>query len=197
MNRILGLDLSLRCSGICLSGYKPTISDGWTHYPQHDVGMMLHKSDSKTSKWTVWYRMREFLKTYVPSCKMVVIEDYAYGATGRGVVDLGELGGIVRYTLGELGIEPVLVAPGTLKKFMSDKGNLPGDMVLKEVLKRWKLDITSKDLAMAFTLVKFGQTVLGENTHVLTFQQKVVDQWKIKNTEKKQGTKKIKNAKKR
>jgi len=56
--------------------------------------------------------------------KVVIgIEDYAYGATGRGVTGLAELRGALLYILKAIEIDVIEIPIGTWKKWFTGKGN--------------------------------------------------------------------------
>ncbi len=61
---------------------------------------------------------------------LVVLEGYSMGSKGRAVFNIGELGGVVRLLLWRGSIPFAEVAPGSLKKFATGKGNDKKDAVL-------------------------------------------------------------------
>jgi Holliday junction resolvasome RuvABC endonuclease subunit len=67
--------------------------------------------------------------------ELVVLEGYAFGARGRAVVSLGELGGAVRVALADAGIPWVDVPPTCRALFAAGRGNAPKDAVLAAAIR--------------------------------------------------------------
>lgn len=67
---------------------------------------------------------------------VAVIEGYSYGSKGRAIVSIGELGGLVRWGLYRRGIPYVEIAPGTLKKFATGRGDSKKPDMLAAAIKR-------------------------------------------------------------
>lgn len=67
---------------------------------------------------------------------LVVLEGYSFASKGRATFSLGELGGIVRLALWRTGTPFVEVAPGTLKKYATGRGNAGKEEVLAAAIRR-------------------------------------------------------------
>ena len=73
----------------------------------------------------------------VDDADLVVLEGYAYGSKRQSHTrSIAELGGVVRMTLHDLGYRWVDMAPATLKKLATGKGNAGKELVLVEAVKR-------------------------------------------------------------
>lgn len=83
------------------------------------------------------------------------VEGYSFGSKNARE-QLGEWGGILRLTLLQLGWDVVEVAPPSLKKFVTGKGNAEKDGVRMEVLKRWEYSSTDNNDADAYALMRLG-----------------------------------------
>jgi crossover junction endodeoxyribonuclease RuvC len=70
---------------------------------------------------------------------LVAIEGYSYGSRYGGE-RLGELGGVIRVGLYSAGIDYIEVAPHSIKKYATGKGNAPKDAVLVEAVRRLGYD---------------------------------------------------------
>lgn len=92
---------------------------------------------------------------------LVFIEGYAFGARGAAMIDLGELGGIIRLGLADLEIPYVEITPTQVKKFICGTGNANKNVVLKEVFKRFGEDINDDNIADAFSLMQLGRAACG------------------------------------
>jgi crossover junction endodeoxyribonuclease RuvC len=92
---------------------------------------------------------------------LVVIEDYAYGMANQAH-QLGELGGIIRYSLWERGILYVTVNPVYLKQYLMGAGNAKKDAMIAEAVRRLGYDGHSNDGADALTLLHAGLDAYGQ-----------------------------------
>lgn len=89
---------------------------------------------------------------------LVGIENYAFGSKwGREA--LGELGGVLRVKLYEMGLEYVEIAPTQLKQFATGKGTAQKDHVLMAVYKKWGLEFETNDEADAFVAAQMARAV--------------------------------------
>lgn len=79
-----------------------------------------------------------------PPGLLVAVEGYSHGSA-HAAHHMGELGGMVRLVLFDLGVEAVQVQPSTLKKVVSGKGNTPKDEMRLEIYKRFSLEAKSQD----------------------------------------------------
>lgn len=102
------------------------------------------------------------------------IEGYAFGATGR-VFHIAENGGILKHKLWENETKFEVIAPTTIKKFATGKGNANKEKLYESFLEetnidiRKKLDISTKswnpvsDIVDAYYIAKFGfYQIVGE-----------------------------------
>lgn len=96
--------------------------------------------------------LRRLVLEAVRGCDLVAIEGYSYGARGRAVVSLGELGGVVRLALWDAGIPYLEVPPTVVKKYATGKGNASKEAVLVEAVRRLGYPGSSTDEADALWL---------------------------------------------
>lgn len=165
---IVGLDLSLNGTGICVSGgtvsksgdyVGRSKSEGILHLDGYIFREVVHKGAS--SRFQKWTRICEAVIAYTFEADEIYIEDYAYGTRGSATTVLAEVGGIVRYHLARAGLHYRVVGPQTLKKFVTGKGNVKKDIVLKEIYRRWGMNLNSNNLGDAFGLAKLGEALAG------------------------------------
>lgn len=92
--------------------------------------------------------------------ELVVVEAPGYGAQHRGM-DLGKLNGIVDVVIYDEHLEDsaILMAPNTLKKFVTNKGNAPKNLMIREVFRVWDFDAEDDNIADAFALAQAGMTI--------------------------------------
>lgn len=184
MKRVLGIDLSLNSTGLCLGPVDgvptlPALIDASraTTLKNDYLFMLVNfpkptKKNPGPSREEKWHTIKCCVLYLAQKANVVVMEEYAFGAQGRSKSILCEIGGIVRYALYSHGHKYQLVTPTTLKKFATGAANVSKSMIPKEVYKRWKIDLDSDDLADALVLTKIGQAIAGENFDVLTEFQK-------------------------
>jgi crossover junction endodeoxyribonuclease RuvC len=120
----------------------------------------------------------QLLKLAEPTHRtLVLIEGYAYAAKGQAVISLGELGGVLRLALYEAAIPVIEISPAQVKKFTTGKGNAPKNIMLKEVFKRFNVDIDDDNIADAFALVQLGCALVDrplQPNGLVKFQEEVV-----------------------
>jgi crossover junction endodeoxyribonuclease RuvC len=139
---IVGLDLSLSSTGY----YKL-------------VGELVSGAIATNEKLSSMERIDFILARIaelVHEGDFVIIENNAFNAIGRAKSVLAELNGIIKFWLWRRGIQYVLVAPSTLKKFILGAGKGEKSFVVREVFKAYELDATTDDEADACVLAHWG-----------------------------------------
>lgn len=82
----------------------------------------------------------------------VAMEGYAFAGAGM-VYNLGELGGMVKLTLRDFGIYPLIVPPTNLKKYTCGKGTgVSKSQMLLYVFKNWGVEFTDDNAADSYAL---------------------------------------------
>lgn len=104
--QVVGLDLSLTATGYC-----------------HPSG----ETETLSSKQSGMDRIRDITQQVTERLSgnpraLVVLEDYAFSRGGHAH-EIGELGGVVKDHLIEMGQRYVLIGPSSVKKFATGKGN--------------------------------------------------------------------------
>jgi Holliday junction resolvasome RuvABC endonuclease subunit len=157
--KILGIDQSFSCTGICLK-------DGDDH-----VFSTISTQPNKEDPLEKFKRAMDISETIVnlildASVAEVNIEGLALGrAIGNSNRDLAILQGIiVSDIMKKCNIEPNIIAPTSLKKFATGKGNSPKDMLfeclpddVKEYLLTKPKSKGRLDLCDAYWLANFKQ----------------------------------------
>lgn len=121
---IVGIDYSMTCPAACIPygapqfwfasqrNYDPLRSITTYEITTLDV---TRRAESTALALIAW------LKQY-PDVRTVVLEDYAFNATGR-VFHIGEHTGILKYLLWKADYRVCAVPPTVVKKFATGKGN--------------------------------------------------------------------------
>lgn len=143
---VLGLDLSLTCTGYSLD--RPAGLHVGT------LTTRLRGCDRLT-----WLRTE--IVALAEQADLAVIEGYSFNSRSSQAHALGELGGVVRVALHERGIAYVDVPPAIVKKYATGKGNAGKELVLVEAVKRLGYAGSSNDEADALWLHAIGRDLVG------------------------------------
>ncbi len=152
--KIMGLDISTKV-GLSVGDFSLPVKDALVYSAK------LEEPDLK--RWDRTAALAERLLRVVELWKpdLVMIEDYAFAFKGAGI-PLVEVGGCLRYFLWQENMKVLDgVAPTTLKKFATGRGDVPKDIMIKEIYKRFGFDTDDNDIADAAWLVYFGAAVEG------------------------------------
>jgi crossover junction endodeoxyribonuclease RuvC len=162
---IIGLDLSLCDSGICIFNGNEYSTLSITSKPNEklkDINEITQITKLKFLRIiNIFNDITDIIKINMPC--IIIMENYSYNSKNtQSITDLAELQGLLKYFLIKYKIDFFMVAPTTLKKFITGKGNSKKDEILKTVYKRWKLDINNHNQADAYGLVKYYQEVINK-----------------------------------
>lgn len=105
---------------------------------------------------------------------VVVLEGIAFMAKSTALAQLSGLTYMVRQRLVAMDIPFLVVAPTTLKKFITGKGNSAKDIIMLEIYKRWGISILDNNQADAYALSQIGAAVMTKNYKGETYQKEVV-----------------------
>jgi len=95
---------------------------------------------------------------------IAVIEGLAFMAKGNSLVQLSALNYMTRAMLADRNIPFVIVAPTSLKKFVTGSGNAKKDEMLLATFKRWGVSILDDNVCDAYGLAQMGLAILGGNS---------------------------------
>ena len=90
----------------------------------------------------------------------VIMEGYSFGSRGRALISLGELGGVLKVLIVDMGLKLHIVAPTSLKKFVCGKGNAKKELMLMKIYKKWGKEFTDNNTADSFALMKYYEEIL-------------------------------------
>jgi Holliday junction resolvasome RuvABC endonuclease subunit len=137
--RILGLDLSITATGVCLpTGTTVTIK---TRTSDKDLRLVV---------------IRDYLRMVIRDAVIdyAVIEDLPTHAYGAGIT--GMVHGTVRAELMNLGIPYALVTPATLKKYATGRGNANKSAMILSAWQRARVEFRDDNQCDAFWLWQAG-----------------------------------------
>jgi Holliday junction resolvasome RuvABC endonuclease subunit len=144
---VVGLDLSLRSTGVAIEGEAFALACNAT-------GMAR----------LAWIREMLLARIMETNNPVVCVEGYSFGSRNSQAHAAGELGGVVRLALWEAGVPYVDVPPTCRAKFATGKGNASKAEVVSAVSARTGLVWSGKgadDCCDAWILREMGQVQLG------------------------------------
>lgn len=168
----VGLDLSLAKTGICIIEEKKVLFSGIIKSkPAGDKPADETKRIVRIAEEVV-QKIDEFCPEESPD--LVVIEGLAFMAQGTSLVQLAGLNYLTRTLLIEFGWKFMIVAPTTLKKFITGSGKGDKDMVSMKIYKEYGFEALDNNVADAFGLAACGMAVLGKPLIKMGVPQKEV-----------------------
>lgn len=142
--KVIGLDLSLTASGVCLA-------DGTTH---------TIKTNAKDGDRRLLHIGHTIANALAPGADLAVVEDLPIHAKSAGIT--GMVHGVARAALLEAGVPYVLVSPATLKKYATGRGNGDKTPMAIAALKRAGREFPDDNQVDAFWLRHAGLDALGQ-----------------------------------
>lgn len=155
--KIIGLDLSLTSSGISINGETCIVSS-------------KHKGVE---------RLSDLRNQFTVICQKnaithALIEGYSFASRNSQAHSIGELGGVVRLLLHDLGIPFVEIPPTSRAKFATGKGNASkGEVISAISAKTGKIfgGAGGNDECDAWVIEQMGLVRLGQSTYNWTKEQ--------------------------
>lgn len=86
----------------------------------------------------------------------ICIEGPSFSSNGAFILQMGALHYYLRIFLLKKGVEFKVIAPGTLKKFVSGDGRAKKDLMLLNVYKKWGVEFADDNLADAYGLARMA-----------------------------------------
>lgn len=165
--RVIGLDVASN-TGAVVRG----VTDD---YMDHRL-FTVDKEDPSWMKRATWLGANVADYAKEREVALAVIEGYSF-ASSTAMVPLACLGTMVRYFLGQHEIDFIEVPPGTLKKFVTGKGQSKKDELRLAVYKAWGFENPSLDVIDAFGLAQFGVALMSDMWETPRWRQEVVIKW--------------------
>lgn len=106
--------------------------------------------------------------------ELAAIEGMAFMAKGTSLVQLSGLNYFIRDSLRKHDIPFIIVAPTSLKKFSTSKGNAQKDLMMLETYKRWGVSIPENNTCDAYCLSRVAEGMCGD-PKLNKLQQEVID----------------------
>jgi len=86
----------------------------------------------------------------------VCIEGPSYASNGAFILQMGALHFMIRIMFKKRGVPFKVIAPGTLKKFVTGDGRAKKDLMLLKVYKKWGVEFDNDNLADAYSLARMA-----------------------------------------
>lgn len=153
----VGIDPSLTGTGVFI-----LFGDKTEEFKTLELGTKPHKFNSSISRClhivdkTIDFIEKELNDDY--EIGMICCEDYFSGRNPDSVIKLAELGTLIRYKLLMKGYPFFVVAPKSLKKFITGNGNAKKNVIIKSVFTKWGYNLSSDNVADASGLANFAKT---------------------------------------
>ena len=148
---IIAFDLSLTATGYAKLVLQQNLLTNGLIQPRH-------KENGVDRLNTILTRLAPF----VSSDALVILEGFSFASNGSYAREIAGLGWLVRWWLYKRGVPYLEIAPAQLKKFVTGKGNADKDLMLKEVLKRFAIDLDNHNVADAVGLLYIGLALIGK-----------------------------------
>ena len=117
--KVLALDLSLTSTGYCHNG---------------ETGIISFEEKGPHRLWLVKREVESLALKFSPD--VIAIEGYSFASRNSQAHSIGELGGVIRLLIWELGIPLIVVPPTCRAKFATGKGNASKNEVISSVSAR-------------------------------------------------------------
>lgn len=146
--RVLGIDPSLTATALV------GIDSAGALVSRHLLSTSKKDFASRPARLDAMRRaLLEIITSATPD--LVTLEGYSFGSKNQ-THQLGEWGGVLRWTLWSEMVPYIEVPPTTLKSYVTGKGNSPKEVIMREVFRRWGYEAHDNDDADAYGLARFG-----------------------------------------
>ena len=144
----VGLDPSMRATGIIVLDEDAEIVEQKL-FSCKDKECLIEKE-------LVNYEKEIEFITNMVGRETVYMEGPAYQATGQRILQMGAIHFLTRLTFFKKNVEFKVIAPGTLKKFVTGKGNSKKDLMLLKTYKKWGVEFEDDNLCDAYGLARMA-----------------------------------------
>lgn len=167
-NIVIGLDLSLTHTGVVVLDKGKILYKGLVKSkPEGDKPL-----DELNRIMWIAGEVEIIVEEYNP--EIAVIENLAFMAKGTSLTQLAGLSYFVRAMLADRDIPFYLVAPTSLKKFITGSGKGEKDAMMMSVLQRYGEAISENNMCDAYALSKIGELIVKPDKKIPEFQKEVL-----------------------
>ncbi len=171
---VMGIDPSLTSTGIVMLSANEEFESSAIQATTRGVERLAEIREAIWDAADTWFELP----------RLVAIESYAFGARGAAMFSLGELGGVLRWSLYSWHVPYIDVPPSQVKKFATGHGNAKKDEIMLAVYKRWGVEFHTSDEADAYVLARIALALTEGDDKLTEFQREVVKALKSKEPER-------------
>ena len=150
--RILGIDPSLTHTGICLLNPQ----DDRLEY-DHDVRTCAPKTKGAERLHDIYTTLNQTYIAY--KVELAVMEGYAFSPRFGQAFSLGEAGGVIKLYLYQQLVPLYIVAPQSLKKFVTGAGKGQKNQMLLSAYKKYGISFENDHECDAYCLAQIGKII--------------------------------------
>jgi crossover junction endodeoxyribonuclease RuvC len=147
----MGLDVSLTSTGFVILENEKIVENGTITTKENEFTNRFDRYSY------ILVKIEELISYYRPC--LIFIEHYSFSSKGRAIYQLGELGGLIRTTIEEY-TKYEEIAPSSVKKFATGKGNTKKEDMKLAVYKKWKVEFNTNDEVDAYVLARMAREKL-------------------------------------
>lgn len=146
--KILGIDQSLTSTGICVLENEKLVLSKLIASKKKGVDRIIEIKNE----------IIKIFNEFNPD--FTAIENYSFTPNRGKAFELGELAGVIKITLAELG-RPAIVIYGTqIKKFATGDGHADKSLIMLQVYKKYNIEFNNNNLADAFVIAKIMENIV-------------------------------------
>ena len=186
MSNIVGIDYSMNSPAICRLDKDSCVFVYWTTKRKYECDLthdgfsvkgILFDNKDKTDEERFDYLASEIVRESLWGWpKKVVMEHYSYASTGRAF-QIGENGGVLKNRFYTSGVTVEKVAPTSVKKYATGKGNADKQMMQDAFIEATGIDIKlvlgqtetqwnpSSDIIDAYWIAKYAEENYGQDNN--------------------------------
>jgi crossover junction endodeoxyribonuclease RuvC len=142
----VGIDPSINATGLVVVDQHATIIES----------KLFSVASEKFEESLLKYEKEIKFIPNIVNLQAVYIEGPAYQSAGQAILQMGALHYMTRLFLFKKRSKYKVIAPGTLKKFVTGKGNSKKDLMLLNVYKKWGVEFQDHNLADAYGLARLA-----------------------------------------
>lgn len=165
MEYYIGVDLSLSATGlVVLNGIGKIVDSKILNSKKRETERLLDLE----------YQLEKAICNYIPVKSVsIFIENFSFGSRLGQAFSIGEWAGVAKALLKKKGYDYILVAPTSLKKFVTGKGNAKKELMMLEVFKKYGESFSDNNSADAFGLARIAWSCDNQE-NLLKYEKEVI-----------------------
>ena len=142
----VGVDPSINATGLVILDEKANIIE---------QKLFSVKAEMFEESLLQYEKEVEFIPNIV-NLQAVYMEGPSYQSQGQSILQMGAIHFLLRLFLYKKNVNYKIIAPGTLKKFVTGKGNAKKDLMLLKTYKKWGVEFDDHNLSDAYGLARLA-----------------------------------------